>query len=199
MNFCRVHDWPARAGVPGPEREGQSSETHPQQNSWWDQWQSTLPTDYQVSETSCGPGAFPNKCSSWCSSSPLPGPSTGLTGQAGCVSFSQMLFLFSCRDIASAIKELLDTVNNVIKKYQYQNRRVSNRTHRDTSLPLKMCAVYNDFTPVLFIFKSRPWSTRKRNLWNIPKVSATLWKHTSKTESECVEVRAGRRPDYVIE
>lgn len=29
------------------------------------------------------------------------------------------------RDIASAIKELLDTVNNVIKKYQYQNRRVS--------------------------------------------------------------------------
>lgn len=30
------------------------------------------------------------------------------------------------RDIASAIKELLDTVNNVIKKYQYQNRRVSN-------------------------------------------------------------------------
>ncbi|KAG7225890.1 hypothetical protein INR49_014318 [Caranx melampygus] len=26
-------------------------------------------------------------------------------------------------DIASAIKELLDTVNNVIKKYQYQNRR----------------------------------------------------------------------------
>lgn len=29
------------------------------------------------------------------------------------------------RDIASAIKELLDTVNNVFKKYQYQNRRVS--------------------------------------------------------------------------
>eukprot|EP00061_Rhincodon_typus_P012987 g39067.t1 len=26
-------------------------------------------------------------------------------------------------DIASAIKELLDTVNNVFKKYQYQNRR----------------------------------------------------------------------------
>lgn len=48
----------------------------------------------------------------------------------GCVSFSQMLFFFSCRDIASAIKELLDTVNNVIKKYQYQNRRVSNNTQR---------------------------------------------------------------------
>lgn len=31
------------------------------------------------------------------------------------------------RDIASAIKELLDTVNNVIKKYQYQNRRVGVR------------------------------------------------------------------------
>ena len=29
------------------------------------------------------------------------------------------------RDIASAIKELLDTVNAVFKKYQYQNRRVS--------------------------------------------------------------------------
>uniref|UniRef100_A0A5F8G1T1 Uncharacterized protein n=1 Tax=Monodelphis domestica TaxID=13616 RepID=A0A5F8G1T1_MONDO len=27
------------------------------------------------------------------------------------------------KDIASAIKELLDTVNNVFKKYQYQNRR----------------------------------------------------------------------------
>ena len=36
-------------------------------------------------------------------------------------------FFFSSpnRDIASAIKELLDTVNNVFKKYQYQNRRVS--------------------------------------------------------------------------
>lgn len=32
---------------------------------------------------------------------------------------------FLHRDIASAIKELLDTVNNVFKKYQYQNRRVS--------------------------------------------------------------------------
>lgn len=38
--------------------------------------------------------------------------------------------LFPRRDIASAIKELLDTVNNVIKKYQYQNRRVSNNTHK---------------------------------------------------------------------
>lgn len=31
----------------------------------------------------------------------------------------------------------------------------------------------------------RPWSTRKRSLWNTPKVSATPSKHTSKTESEC--------------
>ncbi|NXS00552.1 PDC10 protein, partial [Oxylabes madagascariensis] len=35
----------------------------------------------------------------------------------------QILFFLPTRDIASAIKELLDTVNNVFKKYQYQNRR----------------------------------------------------------------------------
>lgn len=46
---CRFLDLPAWAGVPGPQREGQSSETHPQQNPRWDQRQSTLPTDYQVS------------------------------------------------------------------------------------------------------------------------------------------------------
>lgn len=32
-------------------------------------------------------------------------------------------FLQTIKDIASAVKELLDTVNNVFKKYQYQNRR----------------------------------------------------------------------------
>lgn len=36
----------------------------------------------------------------------------------------KILFFLPDRDIASAIKELLDTVNNVFKKYQYQNRRV---------------------------------------------------------------------------
>lgn len=30
-----------------------------------------------------------------------------------------------CRDVASAIKELLNTVNTVLRKYQHQNRRVS--------------------------------------------------------------------------
>lgn len=59
-------------------------------------------------------------------------------------------FCFSCRDIASAIKELLDTVNNVIKKYQYQNRRVSNGSHRVTTSPLKMSAVFDDFTHFYF-------------------------------------------------
>lgn len=34
------------------------------------------------------------------------------------------------RDIASAIKELLDTVNTVFRKYQYQNRRVSRYIRR---------------------------------------------------------------------
>lgn len=32
-------------------------------------------------------------------------------------------FLHTIKDIASAIKEFLDTVNNVFKKYQFQNRR----------------------------------------------------------------------------
>ena len=39
--------------------------------------------------------------------------------------FKKILFSSPNRDIASAIKELLDTVNSVFKKYQYQNRRVS--------------------------------------------------------------------------
>lgn len=63
---------------------------------------------------------------------PLPAQDTGLTGQAGwpvLVPHSDVVLL-ACRDIASAIKELLDTVNNVIKKYQYQNRRVSRDPHR---------------------------------------------------------------------
>lgn len=64
-------------------------------------------------------------------------------GLAVCVIQSDVLFF--CRDIASAIKELLDTVNNVIKKYQYQNRRVSSGTHKDTSWPLKMRAVFKWF------------------------------------------------------
>lgn len=118
-------------------------------------------------------------------------------GLAVCVIQSDVLFF--CRDIASAIKELLDTVNNVIKKYQYQNRRVSSGTHKDTSWPLKMRAVFKWFHCCFSFLKSRPWSTRKRSLWNIPKVSATPWKHTLKTESECVKVTRGRWPGYVVQ
>lgn len=43
------------------------------------------------------------------------------------------------RDIASAIKELLDTVNNVIKKYQYQNRRVSHKHALHLSFFILFC------------------------------------------------------------
>ena len=36
---------------------------------------------------------------------------------------NRVRFLQTIKDIASAVKELLDTVNNVFKKYQYQNHR----------------------------------------------------------------------------
>lgn len=59
--------------------------------------------------------------------------------------------LFACRDIASAIKELLDTVNNVIKKYQYQNRRVSIRTRTTTLTTGGFFFFFHDFLLCLFI------------------------------------------------
>lgn len=40
------------------------------------------------------------------------------------------------------------------------------------------------YVSVFSLCLRRPWSTRKRSLWNTPKVSATPSKHTSKTESE---------------
>lgn len=50
---CRVHDWQARARVQGPERKSSRTETDPQQNPWWNQWQSPFPADNQVRTYSC--------------------------------------------------------------------------------------------------------------------------------------------------
>lgn len=88
-----------------------------------------LPSDYQVSETrrrlginTAADAAHDTACTECWDYWP---------GWVSCVFVTQSDgVLFPCRDIASAIKELLDTVNNVIKKYQYQNRRVSNNTHK---------------------------------------------------------------------
>lgn len=84
---------------------------------------------------------------------PAPAQATGLTGQAGWTVLVPQsdVVLLACRDIASAIKELLDTVNNVIKKYQYQNRRVSTRTHTDT-LNTGGVVFFHDGPLVCFVF-----------------------------------------------
>lgn len=50
---CRVHDWQARAGVPGPEWKSSRTETDPQQNPWWNQWPCPFPADNQVRTYSC--------------------------------------------------------------------------------------------------------------------------------------------------
>lgn len=50
---CRVHDWQAWAGVPGPEWKSSRTETDPQQNPWWNQWPSPFPADNQVRTYSC--------------------------------------------------------------------------------------------------------------------------------------------------
>lgn len=58
------------------------------------------------------------------------------------------------RDIASAIKELLDTVNNVFKKYQYQNRRVSTTpTHTPSHCGFCLSFPYGQviLSPFLFL------------------------------------------------
>lgn len=50
------------------------------------------------------------------------------------------------RDIASAIKELLDTVNTVFRKYQYQNRRVSRNMKKKKKKMLTHKCIYYEIS-----------------------------------------------------
>lgn len=54
------------------------------------------------------------------------------------------------RDIASAIKELLDTVNAVFRRYQHQNRRVS-RYMKESKYTHKKCGMNGAERPSVLI------------------------------------------------
>jgi len=76
-------------------------------------------------------------------------------GSRSCITASQQqtdfeIFMHLCvcvcvcvilRDIASAIKELLDTVNTVFRKYQHHNRRVSRRMKKMKCIPTNVVSV----------------------------------------------------------